>query len=66
MFPITYTHNGIKYEAEYFFISDDEIMVHLPDGPRHTWLRGLDAEDAAQRHLVAYAKNQKKSGSATK
>lgn len=45
---------GTTYEAEWNYVDDDNIVVYLPDGPRETWLRGLDPEKAALRHLRTY------------
>lgn len=58
MQTIRYPYEGITYEAEWDFIDDDNIVVYLPDGPRETWLRGIEPEGAAMVHLKAYAHTQ--------
>lgn len=60
MNTITYPHGGTTYEAEWDFVDDDNIVVYLPDGPKETWLRGLEPEAAAMTHLKAYAHRQQK------
>ncbi len=56
----TFPFEGTTYEAEWDFVDDDNIVVYLPNGPRDTWLRGMDPDEAAQRHLRAYVHAQHK------
>ncbi|MDR2326428.1 MAG: hypothetical protein LBE51_13625 [Acidovorax sp.] len=60
MHTITCTHEGVTYEAEWDFVDDENIVVYLPDGPKETWLRGLEPEAAAMTRLRAYAHTQHK------
>lgn len=57
---IRYPYEGTTYEAEWDFVDDENIVVYLPNGPKETWLRGLEPEAAAMAHLMAYARTQHK------
>ncbi len=56
----TFPFKGTTYEAEWDYIDDENIVVYLPNGPRETWLRGLDPDAAARNHLRAYVLAQHK------
>lgn len=56
MLTVDYTHQGVRYEAEYDYDSDDSIIVVFPDQTLSPsiLLRGITAQHAATAQLRSY------------